>query len=100
VGFSGVGGNDYLTGSGGEQNCISIENGNVPVLGRALDLVLKALEKDRFCYDEIIRNGIKTAKRYQDFNEEGESLSAFFKTLSCFPAGQTDTSVLDFAQSL
>jgi hypothetical protein len=100
VGFSGVGGNDYLIGSGGVQNCILIENGNVPGLGRALDYVLRELERDRCCYDRIIRNGIETAKRFQDFNEEGESLAAFFETLGCFSADRNNAHMLDMAQSI
>jgi glycosyltransferase involved in cell wall biosynthesis len=100
VGFAGVGGNDYLIGSGSDQNCILIENGNVPSFGRALDYVLKAMERDKGCYDRIIQNGIKTAGRFQDFNEEGESLAEFFKALGCFPVRQSNTSVLDFAQTM
>ena len=30
VGFSGIGGNDYMMGEGENQNCILIENGNYP----------------------------------------------------------------------
>jgi hypothetical protein len=77
-----------------------IENGNVPGLGRALDDVLRELERDGCCYDRIIRNGIETAKRFQDFNEEGESLAAFFETLGCFSADRNNAHMLDMAQSI
>jgi len=100
VGFSGVGGNDYLIGSGGEQNCILIENGNVPGLGMALEHVLRELERDRCCYDRIIRNGIETAKRFYDFNKEGESLAAFFLSLGCVQADRSSAPMLNMAESI
>jgi hypothetical protein len=100
VGFSGVGGNDYLIGSGGEQNCVLIENGNVPGLGRALENVVRELERDGRCYDPIIRNGIETAKRFQDFNKEGQSLAAFFLSLGCVPADRSGAPMLNTVESI
>ena len=43
VGYSGVGGAVYMKPEGPSQNCILVENGNVPALGRRLESVLRDL---------------------------------------------------------
>lgn len=100
IGFSGIGGNDYLIGSGGEQNCILIENGDLPGLGKALDRTLGELERDGSCFERIVRNGIQTAHRFQDFEVEGKSLAAFFQSLGCLPADPWSRDALNPAQSI
>ena len=100
VGFSGVGGNDYLIGSGDEQNCIRVENGNVPELGVILDHVLGNIARGRASYDRIIQNGMETAKRFKDFHEEGDSVAAFFRSLVPMPIHGNRTNILNIAQSI
>ncbi len=81
VGFSGMGGNDYMIGEGEKQNCFLVENGNYPALGKMLERITDELQKDSHRYDPVIINGIETAGRFRDFDKEGESLKQFFGSL-------------------
>lgn len=78
VGFAGVGGNDYMVGEGARQNCLLVENGNLPQLGERLEAALLALLADPHHYDPIIRQAVQTARRYQDPAAEAQALRAFF----------------------
>ena len=81
LGFSGVGGNDYMVGEGHHQNCILIENGNYPALGKKLESALEILEDNPTAFQRLTANGIETAKRFQDPEEEANSLDAFYSSL-------------------
>jgi hypothetical protein len=81
VGFTGIGGSDYMVGAGPEQNCYLVENGNYPELGKVLELVIREREKDPGCHDHIIRNGLVTVAHYQDCEKEAADLVAFYKEL-------------------
>jgi len=81
LGFSGVGGNDYLVGQGHHQNCILIENGNYPALGKKLEETLETLEDNPTAFERLIAKGIETAQRFQDPQEEMNSLDAFYSSL-------------------
>jgi glycosyltransferase involved in cell wall biosynthesis len=81
LGYSGVGGNDYLVGEGHHQNCILIENGNYPALGKKLEDTLMILQNNPDAFQRLITNGIETAQRFQDPEEEANSLDAFYSHL-------------------
>lgn len=80
VGFSGVGGNDYMIGSGNKQNCFLAESGNLPEFGKTLERVIVQWDNDKHIYDLLIANGIETARRFQDFDREGKSLKRYFQS--------------------
>jgi glycosyltransferase involved in cell wall biosynthesis len=80
VGYAGVGGHAYLVGAGAQQNCILVENGNLPLLGETLEQVLLALLADPRRYDSIIENALAAVRQYQDEEAEIQSLQAFFAT--------------------
>lgn len=81
VGYSGVGGNVYMEPEGASQNCILVENGNVPALGQRLERVLRVLAADPEAYAHVIRNGLETAHRYQNPAAEADSLRGVFSPL-------------------
>ena len=81
VGYSGIGGDVYMQGSGQDRNCVLVENGNLPALGRALEEVLTRLIDDPDAYAAEIENGVATARRYQDLAAEEQSLRAVFDPL-------------------
>lgn len=79
IGYSGIGGSDYLVGSGDQQNAILVENGNLPLLGQTLEKVLLDWQKQPHLYDKIIQNGIGTARQYQNLESEAEGLKNFYE---------------------
>lgn len=81
VGYSGVGGNAYMVGQGERQNCILVENGNLPLLGETLEQVLRDLVADPQRYDPVRDNAVATAQVYQDPVREAQSLKDFFDSL-------------------
>jgi hypothetical protein len=81
VGFTGIGGSDYMVGEGPDQNCYQVENGNYPELGKVLERVIREREETPGCHDQIIKNGLATAARYQDCEKEAADLAAFYKGL-------------------
>lgn len=81
LGFSGVGGNDYMVGDGPHQNCILIENGNYPAMGKKLEDVLKILGDDPTAFHRVIEKGLETAQRFSHSEEEANSLDHFYSTL-------------------
>jgi hypothetical protein len=78
VGYSGVGGHEYMVGTGEQQNCILVENGNLPALGTTLEQVLLSQVADRHSYDTIIQQAVRTAHAYQNAADEQRSLQIFF----------------------
>jgi hypothetical protein len=78
VGYAGVGGHAYMVGHGARQNCVLVENGNLPALGEALETVLLQLLADPHAFDWILTNGLTTARAYQDPTGEARSLQTFF----------------------
>lgn len=80
VGYAGVGGHAYLVGGSAQQNCILVENGNLPLLGETLEQVLLTLLADPRRYDSIIENALAAVRQYQDEEAEIQSLQAFFAT--------------------
>jgi glycosyltransferase involved in cell wall biosynthesis len=81
VGFTGIGGSDYMVGKGPDQNCNQVENGNYPELGKVLELVIREREEIPGCHDQIIKNGLATAAHYQDCDKEAADLAAFYEGL-------------------
>jgi len=81
LGFSGMGGNDYMIGDGEKQNCFLVENGNYPALGKLLERITDGWQMDSHRYDPIIIKGIETARQFQNLDKEGESLKQFFGSL-------------------
>lgn len=81
IGFSGVGGADFMIGHGDRQNCILIENDDLPAIGRAIEDVVARLDADPRSFDPIIRNGLATAKPLGDFEKEGACLARYFGSL-------------------
>lgn len=83
IGFTGVGGNDYMIGSGDRQNCWLVENGNYPELGKLLEQIILQYDNNRSIHNKIIMNASKTAMRFDNFEKEGLSLLKFFQNLNC-----------------
>jgi hypothetical protein len=81
VGFSGLGGSDYMIGSGEKHNCLLVENGNYLALGKSLEQVGSELETDAHYHDSLVQNAIETARYLADFDKEGRSLERFFRSL-------------------
>jgi glycosyltransferase involved in cell wall biosynthesis len=81
VDYAGVGGHEYMVGEGAGQNCILVENGNLPVLGETLERVLldDVRHHDGIVYDGIVANAVATARPYQDAAAEMASLKRFFE---------------------
>mgnify|MGYP001296540711 CR=1 FL=1 len=82
VGYSGIGGNDYMVGEGAKQNCHLIENGNLPELAKILEEVILNWNKNTQRDNLIIKNAGKTAKCFQDFEKEGRCLKNYFDRLT------------------
>ena len=81
VGYSGVGGGVYMEPEGPSQNCILVENGNVPALGLELESVLRDLAAEPEAHSQVTRNGLATARAYQNPADEAESLQSVFAPL-------------------
>lgn len=81
VGYSGIGGGVYMQGNGENRNCVLVENGNLPALGRALEEAITRLAHDPSDYTTEIANGVATARHYQDPRVEEESLAAVFEPI-------------------
>jgi hypothetical protein len=81
VGFSGIGGKDYMVAGGAEQNCVLVENDDLLALGRAVERVIEDLERDASHFDPLITNAIATASRHRSLDEEGNCLKAYFQSL-------------------
>lgn len=85
VGFSGVGGRDYMVGTGAKQNCVLVENGDLLALGKALEQILRQLSQDPQAYEGIIRRGCLTSDLFQDPQREEKALSTFFESVQQQP---------------
>ena len=81
VGFSGIGGNDFMVGAGAEQNCVLVENGDLLALGQALETVLAARAADPNAYDALLARARATVAPFHDAAPEMEALTAFFGAL-------------------
>lgn len=81
VGYAGVGGNAYMVGAGEGQNCILVENGNLPLLGEVLEATLHTLLTTQQPELQLIANARATAQAYQDPAAEAQSLQRFFAEL-------------------
>ncbi|MCB0047804.1 MAG: hypothetical protein KDD92_20445 [Caldilineaceae bacterium] len=78
VGYSGIGGSNFMIGEGPEQNCVLVENGDLLALGRTLEEVLARRAADPQAYAAVMANGQKTVQPYQDPALEKEALIQFF----------------------
>jgi hypothetical protein len=81
VGFSGLGGSEYMVGSGKTRNCILVENGNYLALVRSIEWVALELSQNSHSFDAMIRNAVETGRSFADFEKEGMSLERFFRSL-------------------
>lgn len=81
VGYAGVGGHAYMQGAGETQNCILVENGNLPQLGKTLEDLLLRLQIAPHQYDDVAENALATVRPYQNAAAEAASLQAFFTKL-------------------
>lgn len=85
VGYSGVGGNEYLVSNGPEQNAFRVENEDYFALCRVLESVIQRIEREDSSIDTIRRNASKTVKPLT-FAAEKETLIGFWKQfLAPFP---------------
>ena len=82
VGYTGIGGSDIMIGEGDNQNCVLVENGHLLELGQTLEKVAIDMKQQPGCYDAVIKNAVSTARRFADFEKEGDSLKRFFESLS------------------
>lgn len=78
IGYSGVGGGEYMVGSGPTQNCVLVENGNLPELGIVLEQTLRVWSQNEGAFAPIIQNGLVTARSFQNPETEIESLRHIF----------------------
>ena len=81
VGYSGIGGSVYMQNDGPLQNCVLVENGNLPLLGQQMESVLRQLDDNPEAYGWVIQNGLQTARAYQNPAAESECLRAVFAPL-------------------
>ncbi len=77
VGFSGIGGTDYLVPSGAGQNSILVENGDLYTLGVALEGVLAGLAADVTSYGAVVADARAIGSRYHDPTVQRDALVAF-----------------------
>lgn len=82
IGYSGIGGNDYMTENGDNQNCFLVENGNLPELVKTLEEVLLGWNQSADRRDLIIKNAVETAKQFHDFDKEGRCLKKYFENIA------------------
>jgi glycosyltransferase involved in cell wall biosynthesis len=94
VGYHGGGGRAFMRGGGPGQNCVLVENGDLPAFGPALEAVLRALARDPDAYAPVIASALATARPYQDEGLEARSLATFYSRLldQARPAGQGSAS--------
>lgn len=86
VGYHGGGGRAFMRGAGPEQNCVLVENGDLPAYGPALEVVLRALAADPRAYAALIANAVATARPYQNEAAEARGLADFYaKVLETAP---------------
>jgi len=77
VGYSGVGGNEYLVSDGDRRNGFRVENEDYFALCRVLETVIRRVEGKDPEIDRIRRNGLDTV-RPLTFEAERTSLAAFW----------------------
>jgi protein O-GlcNAc transferase len=87
VGYHGVGGDEFMIGAGGSQNCILVPNGHLPRFGQILWQTLTTWAEQADAFAPILQNAIATAQCYQDKHNQAQQLSAFFTNLSNQPLG-------------
>jgi glycosyltransferase involved in cell wall biosynthesis len=82
IGFSGIGGRDYMRGEGPARNCILVENEDMLGLGQSLEMAILQQSKDPRHFDLMIANAIATAAAYGDLDAEARCLESYFSTLT------------------
>ena len=82
VGYNGVGGKDFMIGEGSQQNCILVENVNLPELGTTVEQVLTDWTTNPESFTNIIQNAISTRQKDRDPQREAQALANFFRNLS------------------
>ena len=85
VGYSGIGG-VYMRGEGAGQNCILVENGNVPALGEQLEQALREIAADPDAFVRVTENARRTAGAYQNPDNEAACLRAVYGPLAASSA--------------
>jgi len=78
IGYTGIGGKEYMIGAGEGQNAILVENGDLHALGHALEETMVALHRNPDQFAAIIENGIATARAFQNAEAEIAALRTFF----------------------
>ena len=78
VGYSGVGGNEFMAADGGGQNAFRVENNDYFALCRVLESVIRRVEQDDPFIDTVRRNALETV-RPLTFEAEKESLIKFWR---------------------
>ena len=81
IGYSGLGGSDFMRGDGPDQNCMLVENGDYLALGRCLEKVVDTLATESHLCDPLIDNALETANAFRSQEREVESLRRFFLSL-------------------
>jgi hypothetical protein len=81
VGFSGLGGSEYMVGLGEKQNCVLVENGDYLALGKSLERVVSELATDAHYCDLLVQNAVETGRCLADLDKEGRSLERFFRSV-------------------
>jgi hypothetical protein len=81
VGFSGVGGNDFMRGAGSRPNCVLVENENLPQFRERLEEVVARLAADATAFDDLIAAAVETAAAYAGLDAEADALVRFYDEL-------------------
>ena len=81
IGYTGGGGKDYMTGDGDGKNCLIVDTDDYYMMVRTLEQVLENWAADPTYYDNVIKNGLKTAENFLDVNAEKKSVRDFFQKL-------------------
>ncbi|ELS04100.1 putative O-linked N-acetylglucosamine transferase, SPINDLY family [Xenococcus sp. PCC 7305] len=81
VGYHGIGGKDFMIREGQKQNCVLVENGNLPELGLTMEKTLRDWTANPESFARIIQNAIATGQKAQDTQQEAQALAKFFRNL-------------------
>lgn len=81
IGFHGGGGQEYMIGSGPEQNCLLVDNGDPLSLGLTLENAIQHLLRNPAHYERIQARALVTAQGFGDPATELRHLVDFFQPI-------------------
>lgn len=81
IGFHGGGGQEHMIGSGPEQNCLLVDNGDPLSLGLSLENAIQNLLRNAAHYEQIQAQALISAQGFGDPATEQRHLVDFFQTI-------------------